>query len=148
MTGMVGVESAVQAPEKAVRQIENDHASSNLVEGGDVDGLDLLVESLDGLLEVVSGDLQVLDDATDEDLLNTEGDGDLLVLGLPEEAVHLDGEDLLGELVKVGLSLVGLHLEEDEGLGDNDAGLLGGCVLGILSSLLLGGKSSSGFLNY
>ncbi len=137
----------MQAPEKAVRQIETS-VSSNLVEGGDVDGLDLLVEGLDDLLEVVSGDLEVLDDATDEDLLNAEGDGDLLVLGLPEEAVHLDGEDLLGELVEVGLSLVGLHLEEDEGLGDDGADLLGGCVLGILSSLLLSGKSSSGFLNY
>ena len=111
---MVGLESAVQAPEKAVQQTEKDHASSNLVEAGDIDGLNLLIESLDGLLEVVSGDLEVLDDATDEDLLNAEGDGDLLVLGLPEETVHLDGEDLLGELVKVGLSLVGLHLEEDE----------------------------------
>ena len=138
----------MQVPEKAVRQIENDHASSNLVEGGDIDGLNLILETLDELLEVVSGDLGVFDYATDEDLLNTVGNGDLLVLGLPEETVHGDGEDLLGELVKVGLSLIRLHLEEDQRLGNNNTGLLGGCVLGILSSFSGCGKSSSGFLNY
>ena len=64
--------------------------SSNLVEAGDVDGLDELVEGLDSLLKVVGGDLEVLDDATNEDLLNAEGNRFLLVLSLPEEAVHLD----------------------------------------------------------
>ena len=65
-------------------------------------------------MEVVGGDLGVFDNATDDELLNTVGDGGLLVLGLPEETVHLDGEDLLGELVKVGLSLEWLDLEENE----------------------------------
>ncbi len=121
-------------------------ARSDLVEGEDVDGLDFLLEALNLLLEIVGADLEVLDDTTDHDLLNTEGDGDLLVLGLPEEAVLLDGEDLLGELVEVGLGLVGLHLEEDEGLSD-DAGLGGDLLLGLLGSLLLGLKSSFRFLN-
>lgn len=108
--------------------------SSNLVEGHDVDGLNLVLECLHLLLEVVSGDLLVLDDGTDDDLLNTVGDGELLVLGLPEETVHLNADDLLSELVKVGLSVVGLHFEDDEGLGDG-LGLVGLCLVGLLSLL-------------
>lgn len=108
--------------------------SSNLVEGHDVDGLDLIFEGLDLLLEVVGGDLLVLDDGADDDLLNTVGDGELLVLGLPEETVHLDADDLLGELVEVGLGVVGLHLEDDEGLG-HGLGLVGLGLVGLLSLL-------------
>ncbi len=116
---------------------------SDLVEGEDVDGLDLIFESLDLLLEVIGGDLQVLNDGTNDDLLNTVGNGDLLVLGFPEETVHLDGDDLLSELVEVGLSVVGLNFEENEGLGN---GLLLGLLLvgvGLLGSL----KSFLGSLN-
>ena len=76
--------------------------------------MDLILECLDGLLEVVSADLEIFDDATDDDLLNTEGNGGLLVFGLPEETVHFDGKNLLGKCVKIGLSLVWLNLEEDE----------------------------------
>lgn len=115
---------------------------SNLVEGGDVDGLNLVLEGLDGFLEVISADLEVLNNTTDDELLDTVGDGDLLVLGLPEEAVLLDGEDLGGEGVEVGLGLVGLDLVEDQRLG-NGADLLGS----LLGLLLLGLKSSLGLLN-
>ena len=108
--------------------------SSNLVEGHDVDGLNLVLECLHLLLEVVSGDLLVLDDGTNDDLLNTVGDGKLLVLGLPEETVHFNADDLLSEIVKVGLSVVGLHFEDDEGLGDG-LGLVGLCLVGLLSLL-------------
>ena len=108
---------------------------SDLVEGHDVDGLYLLLEGLDLLLEVVGGDLLVLDDGANDDLLNTVGDGELLVLGLPEETVHLDADDLLCELVEVGLGVVGLHLEDDQGLGDG-LGLGGLSLLGVILSLL------------
>lgn len=108
--------------------------SSNLVEGHDVDGLNLVLECLHLLLEVVGGDLLVLDDGTNDDLLDTVSDGELLVLGLPEETVHLNADDLLSELVKVGLSVVGLHFEDDEGLGDG-LGLVGLCLVGLLSLL-------------
>jgi hypothetical protein len=111
---------------------------SNLVESQDVDRLDLIFESFNLLLEVVSGDLLVLDDGTNNDLLNTIGDGELLVLSLPEETVHLNANNLLGELIKVGLGVVGLHFEDDERLGDG-LGLVGlslVCLLSLLKSLL------------
>ena len=88
---------------------------SNLVEGEDVDGLDLVLEGLDLFLEVVGGDLGVFNDGADDNFLDSVGNGGLLVLGLPEEAVHGDCENLLGELVKVSLGLIRLHLENDEG---------------------------------
>ena len=88
-------------------------------------------------MEVVSGDLLVFNDATDDELLNTVGNGGLLVLGLPEETVHLDGDDLLGEVIKVCLSLVGLDFEEDEGLSNwLFLNLLNVGLLGLLKLLL------------
>lgn len=118
-------------------------ASSDLVEGEDVDGLYFVFEGLDLLLEVVSGDFLVLNDATNDDLLDSVGNGELLVLGLPEETVHLDANDLLGELVEVGLGVVGLNLEDDEGLGDG-LGLVSLGLVGLLSLL----KSLLGSLIY
>ncbi len=116
--------------------------SSNLVEGGDVNRLHVVLEGLNGLLEVVSADLGVLDNATNHNLVHTVGDGLLLILSLPEETVHGDADDLFGEGVEIGLSFVGLDLPDDERLG-NRAGLWF-CGLGGL--LLLGLKSSLGSL--
>ena len=115
--------------------------SSNLVEGGDVNRLHVVLEGLNCLLEVVSADLGVLDNATNHNLVHTVGDGLLLILSLPEETVHGDGDDLFGEGVEIGLSFVGLDLPDDERLG-NRAGLwfcgLGGLLLlGLLLGLLL-----------
>ena len=69
-------------------------------------------------MEVVSGDLLILDNAPDHEFVDSVGDGLLLVFGLPEEAVHLDRHDHLEELVEVGLSLVGLHFPQNEGLSN------------------------------
>lgn len=91
---------------------------SDLVEGGDINWLDEVLEGLNLLLKVISWNLFVFDDTTNDELLNTVGNGSLLVLSLPEETILLDGNDLLGEVIKVGLSLVGLDLEEDEWLGN------------------------------
>jgi len=116
--------------------------SSNLVEGGDVNRLHVVLEGLNCLLEVVSADLGVLDNATNHNLVHTVGDGLLLILSLPEETVHGDGDDLFGEGVEIGLSFVGLDLPDDERLG-NRAGLW---FCGLCGLLLLGLKSSLGSL--
>ena len=118
---------------------------SDLVEGSDIDWLDEVIHSLNLLLEVVGGNFLIFNDATNDDLLDTVGNGGLLVLGLPEETFHLDGNDLLGELIEVGLSLIGLDLEDDEWLGNwlfldlLDVGLLGflKLLLGFLYYYLL-----------
>lgn len=65
-------------------------------------------------MEVINADLIVFDDTTDDQLVDSVGDGFLLVLSLPEEAFHLDGEDLLEQSVEVSLSFVRLYVEENE----------------------------------
>ncbi len=87
---------------------------SDLVEDGDVDGLNFIFELHHLVDEVVSGDLIVFNDATDDELVDTVGNWFLLVVLLPGEAVHLDGDDLLEQLVQVGLGFVWLHVEEHE----------------------------------
>jgi len=126
--------------------------SSELVEGLDVDGLDKVLHLLDLLLHNVSGDLVVLDGGTDDDLEDTVGNGFLLPLGLPPETVHLDLEDLVSELLKIGVLTPGLDFPNDDRLGDDgglavrlgglgdllEAGLLG--LLGLLVLLVLARK--------
>lgn len=68
----------------------------------DVGGLDVVLILLNLLLEFVQGDLLVLNDQVDLELLNTEANGNELV-GTPDEAVLLDGENVGLELIKVGL---------------------------------------------
>lgn len=73
-----------------------------------------IFEGFDGFLEIVSGDLGIFDDTTDDELVDSVGDGFLLVFSLPEETVLFDGQNLLGEFVEIGFSFVGLDFEEDE----------------------------------
>lgn len=108
---------------------------SDLVEDGDIDGLDLIFELHHLVDEIVNADLLIFNDTTHNEFVDSVGNGFLLVVLLPDEAVHIDGDDLLEELVEVGLSFVGLHVEEDEGLS-NDCGLCLG-LLGLLELLLL-----------
>lgn len=54
------------------------------------------------LLELVGGDLIVLDDKVDLELVKGEGRGDPLG-GTPDKTVHLNGTDVGLELIKVGL---------------------------------------------
>lgn len=56
---------------------------------------------LDLLLEIVGGDLLVLDDKVDLELLNGVGQGDELG-GTPDKTVLLDGTDVGLELLNVG----------------------------------------------
>lgn len=90
-------------------------------------------------MEVVGGDLLVLDDAADHELVDAVGDGFLLVLGLPEEAVLLDGHDLLEELVQVSLRFVRLDFPQNQRLGDGaflDLLRFLSVLLGLLKKLL------------
>lgn len=87
-----------------------------LLHGGDVGGLDVVLVVLDGLLQVVQGDLVVLDDTVDLDLLDTETDWDELV-GTPDKAVHLDGLGVGEHLLEVGLVVPWLDVQGDDGLG-------------------------------
>jgi hypothetical protein len=73
-----------------------------LLHGSDVGALDVVLEALDLLLELVEGDLVVLDDQVDLELLDAEADGDELG-ATPNETVLLDGTDALLELLHGGL---------------------------------------------
>lgn len=122
--------------------------NSELVEGEDVDGLDVVLELLDLLLNDIGGDLVVLDDGSHDELEDTEGDGLLLVLSLPDEAVHGDSENHLGELVEVGLLIPWLDFPKDDGLGDGSSLLLlGGSLLTLLLESLSSGGVSLGILS-
>lgn len=118
-----------------------------LLHGSNVGGLDVVLEGLNLLLEVANGDLLVLNNQVDLELLDTETNGDKLG-GTPDEAVQLDGTDLLLEGSHVGLIIYTmvrraslewkieqhtprLDIEGDNGLGNS----LG---LGLLLLLVLG----------
>lgn len=73
-----------------------------LLHGSNVGGLDVVLILLDLSLESIGGDLLVLDDQVDLELLDTEADGDQLG-GTPHKTVHLDGADVLLHLLEVGL---------------------------------------------
>lgn len=137
---------------------------SELVEGNDVDGLDVVLERLNSLLDDISGDLVILDNGSHDELEDTVSNGLLLVLSLPDETLHGDTEDHSGELVEVSLLTPWLDFPKEDGLGDGGGLLLlvlglglfgldgsssGGISLGILSEgveffLLGGGGGGSG----
>lgn len=77
-------------------------ANLQLLHGSDVSGLDVVLILLDRLLELIGGDLVVLNDQVDLELLDTEADGNPLG-GTPDETVPLNGADVGLELLKVGL---------------------------------------------
>lgn len=63
-----------------------------LLHGGDIGGLDKVFKLLDLLLELVRGDLVVLNDQVDLQLLDTEADGDQLG-STPDQTVLFDATD-------------------------------------------------------
>ena len=98
--------------------------------------MDVVFKSFDLLLDVISGDLIIFNNATNNEFVDTEGDGFLLVLGLPEKSVNDDlSDDLLGELVEVGLSFPRLNVKEDERFGNDNFLSLLGLGLGFFESL-------------
>jgi len=63
-----------------------------LLHGGDISGLDVVLELLDLLLELIERDLLILDNEVDLELLNTEANGNELA-GTPDKAVLLNATD-------------------------------------------------------
>lgn len=72
-----------------------------LLHGGHVGGLDVVLVRLDLLLQLVQRDLVVLDDQVDLQLVHARGDGHAL-RRTPDEAVLFDGAHALFELGHVG----------------------------------------------
>lgn len=109
----------------------------DLVEGGNVDGLDVVLESGDALLKLINRDEFINDDAVDLELLDAVADGDELG-STPEKALHLNGADELLHLDHVGGVVPGLDVEEDVGLANHLlASLLGLSLLLLLLKILL-----------
>jgi hypothetical protein len=79
-----------------------DIANLQLLHGSNIGGLNVVLELLNLALELVGGDLLVLNHQVDLELLNTESEGNPLG-GTPDEAVLLNGADVSLELLKVGL---------------------------------------------
>ena len=116
---------------------------SELVEGDDIDGLDIILELHDLLFNNICRNLIVLDGGANLDLEDTEGNRLLLPLSFPEETVHLDAENLVSKGVEISLLTPWLHIPDKEGLGDGGGLLL--LVLGLFS-LLLEGLGGSGIV--
>lgn len=73
-----------------------------LLHGNNIRRLDVVFVFLNLLLELVKGNLLVLDDQVDLELLNAESDGDQLG-GTPDKTILLDGKNISLELVHVRL---------------------------------------------
>lgn len=91
---------------------------SDLLHGGNIDGLDFIFPGGDEFDDIIRGDLIILDDTSDLQLLHSEGDFDLLPFFSPLQSVQLDVlEDLLGKGIKILFDLEDLDIEDDGGLG-------------------------------
>lgn len=75
---------------------------SQLLHGSDVGGLHVVLVLLNASLEVIQGDLLVLDNQVDLELLDTEANSDELG-GTPNQTVDLNRTDVGFHLLKVGL---------------------------------------------
>jgi hypothetical protein len=107
----------------------------DLLHSSDIHGLDKVFQSFDLFSQVIHGDLVIFDDTVDLELLDTETDGDQLVT-TPQETVHGDSLDTVGQFVHVGFVIPGLDFESDGGLSSR-LGLVGllGVVFGNTGSL-------------
>ena len=119
--------------------------NSEFVEGDDIDRLNIVFKGLNSLGNEIGWALSIFDGGTNLDLENTESNGFLLPLGLPEKTIDLDSEDLVGKSLQVGLLTPGFDIPDDKGLG-NGSGL---DLLGLSSiSLSLHGCRCGGCLSW
>lgn len=86
-----------------------------LLHGNDIGRLDVVLVLLNLPLELVQRHLLVLHDQVDLHLLDTKPNSHQLVR-TPDEAIHLNGEHGLHQLVHVCLVIPRLHVERDERL--------------------------------
>lgn len=106
-----------------------------LLHGGNVDRLNVVLVLLDLLSELVHRDLGVLNNAVDLELLDTVTDSNELVT-TPVETVHLDLLDVGKHLLEVSLVIPRLDVEGDNRLGGR-ARTLGSLLGTVLSKTLL-----------
>ena len=114
---------------------------SNLLDGLLLNGV-FAFEGKDGFFDLISGDFEILDDGSDDDLEHTESNWLLLKFGLPGEAVLLDTKDSLAEVIEIDLGAVGLDFPYDDRFGDGGSLHL----LGLIGFGFLLGFSGSGFV--
>ena len=79
----------------------------------------IIFESQHRFFNHISRNLQIFDDSTNNKLEHAIGDGFLLILGLPDKTIQLNGQDLLGKSVDIGLRAVRLDFPNNNGFGDN-----------------------------
>lgn len=89
-----------------------------LLHGGDISGLDVVLELLDLVLKVRNRDLGVLDDQVDLELLDTETDGDELG-STPNETVVLNTTDSSLKSNHVSLIICGEIMVSNVGIDRN-----------------------------
>ncbi|KAI6761113.1 hypothetical protein HG531_001666 [Fusarium graminearum] len=122
----------------------SDVGTLRLLHGSNVSGLDVVLELLDLLLKVGDGDLLILNNEVDLELLDTETNGDELG-STPSQTVLLNRTD--GSLESSHVSLVIwrlLNVKSDDGLGDGLGLVL--LLLAVLSKALLADASGLSIL--
>lgn len=107
---------------------------SKLVHGQLVNGLNEVIESKHGILEIEEGNLVILNNNLGQNLDDTVTDGLAVESLRPGETVHLDGADGGFDVSRVGLGVKGLDLVDADSSIDS------------LLLLLLGRSSDGGRL--
>ena len=107
-----------------------EYKGSEFLHADHVDGLHIIFPGGDLVEDIVGQDLIVFDHAAHLQLLHAIGHFQDLGLIVPDKAVDLKGEDLLGKAVEVESCLVDLHVKDYDRFG-NGLGL-GSLGLGLL----------------
>lgn len=102
----------------------------------------IIFPSSDLIEDVVSEDLIVFNNTSNLKFLHSVGDFEDLGLLVPDQTVDFQSVDLIGERDKIETSLVDLHLEDNDGLGNRLLFLL----LGLNLRLRFLGNWSSGLI--
>lgn len=88
-----------------------------LLHSSDIGGLDVVLILLNLLLEIIDGDLGILNNNVDLELLDSEANSNEAG-PTPGKTVHLDGEDIGLHLLKIGLIIPRLNIKSDDRFGN------------------------------